>query len=515
MRACLLLMSLGSLLVACSPMPEATPERSALTQRNLLRGKLGPEGGELRGEKGSLFNGFVLSVPRGALASEVELTVRLAAPPSILPGHAVAIAPRYVLEPAIELRQNAHLTLPITNGMYAEYDGRQQRAVAFRFDGRDFVRHEASASEFAIDFDVDVIDSLIPTFDLIPRVPLCVQNKTCLPCARNGFCVGEIANTGEGAGDTSTIHQNALHWVTSNATGSRGVRVNLATGATSFSGFASSFEIATGAVAANQNLLYAAGLNGTTLFDFDNGGVESLDTDLLEGANTNSIAPVRLTGGEVARTYFELKAFSDFPALSKSRVRSATGTFETRNLMSQQQRGLAHHFGSSERFFSMGLGLLGFETGGEFNPQLLEVDVDGSIHDVKQLAEMRVISRMSERKLVVDGVVGTEVAYSKSTSAVGTCQFVGNDRKCSDAFIEDSEGINFFALDQGGGIWYSPGNSEIVFSPRIDSPTFFRHALSEDFPGDDTRIRGVHSIGDRRAVLLTITGRVVLIEFQE
>src|SRR5262245_35878682 len=115
--AALLLLVCQIAIVSCGG-ERATPD---LTR---LAGRIGPAGGSLRGEAGTIFDGVRLDVPPSALPKEIEVSISEVADDTPLPPRAEALGRQFQIAP-----DQTTLAYPATLTMAIDSDERRVRAA--------------------------------------------------------------------------------------------------------------------------------------------------------------------------------------------------------------------------------------------------------------------------------------------------------------------------------------------------------------------------------------------------
>ena len=93
------------------------------TSSDELTASIGPDGGELVGQKGTSMEGVHVVIPQGAVSAQTQITIRHA-DPLALPATALACGPAFTMEPAgLALAQPATVSLPFDESIV---DGNQR-----------------------------------------------------------------------------------------------------------------------------------------------------------------------------------------------------------------------------------------------------------------------------------------------------------------------------------------------------------------------------------------------------
>jgi hypothetical protein len=126
-----------------------------------LSATIGPDGGELVGQPGTSLAGVSLSIPRGALAANTEITIKAIDAGQPLPSTAVRCGPNFSLEPAdLALAVPASLTLPFDeNAVTDQYRFDDEVKVWDFQNGAWGQRIQTESGEGSVTIDLDVLSS--------------------------------------------------------------------------------------------------------------------------------------------------------------------------------------------------------------------------------------------------------------------------------------------------------------------------------------------------------------------
>jgi hypothetical protein len=131
---------------------------------DVLRGTIGPKGGELVGQVGSALEGVKLTVPEGAIASDTMIEIR---PSSVasktpLPTTAVECGPEFEITPSdLTLAKNVTMTLPFKEETVNEHYRFDDEVKAWVFDGTKWSqRLQSSSSEGSVAIDLDKFSAI-------------------------------------------------------------------------------------------------------------------------------------------------------------------------------------------------------------------------------------------------------------------------------------------------------------------------------------------------------------------
>jgi hypothetical protein len=177
---------------------EPTPQPEPEPQEPGIEADIGPEGGQLVGGPDSGFEGFVLTIPEGALSSTVHVRFVGVVDNTSLPETAERVGPQIAFEPAnTVLAKPAELTLPLDPGALGTLEGTPADCKAWGrtadgWEKIDAIRHGAST----VTVPISVLTTIAAGINLQLPPPPC---KTCAslgdPCTAEseGFCLTPLA----------------------------------------------------------------------------------------------------------------------------------------------------------------------------------------------------------------------------------------------------------------------------------------------------------------------------------
>ncbi len=109
---------IGTVGLGCGESKDSEPVSA---QERALVMEIGPDGGILEGEVGSVFEGVMLEVPAGALDEIVEVRVTTEVDDTPLPEGAFSVGPQFTVEPrGLDLNLSAQMTVPFERARVEE-----------------------------------------------------------------------------------------------------------------------------------------------------------------------------------------------------------------------------------------------------------------------------------------------------------------------------------------------------------------------------------------------------------
>jgi hypothetical protein len=196
---------LAFFLAACDP--AATPDEPGDSGTTVapdpeeLRATIGPAGGVLEGEEGSIFAGIRLDIPPGALSEPTEITLRTGFDPVPLASTSEAIGPLVRMTPEdLVLAAPATLTVPLDPSIVAGFGLTPADCRVWQREGEGWTQlPQVQSTEDTVSVEIDDLAAASAGLNIPLRPPappsLCdtIPGLCAPPCTEpDGFCVEQL-----------------------------------------------------------------------------------------------------------------------------------------------------------------------------------------------------------------------------------------------------------------------------------------------------------------------------------